>query len=177
MKKAILVVSALVLIIILSVFIYGINHTKAIPEPLIHVKVADQDVKPIYYGDLHNKSREELSRFLYHAFEEGWESIPYVDLGDRITVEFENFESDAVVITEALLTQEGTFLYNEKSDLTHEIIAENGTVTFELESNPATFLSSNSESYLPGHVIRAFFIKTEIYDSNFVFAFVIRTNP
>ena len=177
MKKAILVVSALVLIIILSVFIYGINHTKAIPEPLIHVKVADQYVKPIYYGDLHNKSREELSRFLYHAFEEGWESIPYVDLGDRITVEFENFESDAVVITEALLTQEGTFLYNEKSDLTHEIIAENGTVTFELESNPATFLSSNSESYLPGHVIRAFFIKTEIYESNFVFAFVIRTNP
>ena len=177
MKKVILVVSALVLIFILSVFIYGINHTKAIPEPLIHVKVADQDVKPIYYGDLHNKSREELSRFLYHAFEEGWESIPYVDLGDRITVEFENFESDAVVITEALLTQEGTFLYNEKSDLTHEIIAENGTVTFELESNPATFLSSNSESYLPGHVIRAFFIKTEIYESNFVFAFVIRTNP
>ncbi len=177
MKKIILAVSLLILIIIFSVFIYGINHTKAIPEPLIHVKVADQDVKPIYYGDLHNKSREELSRFLYHAFEEGWESIPYVDLGDRITVEFENFESDAVVITEALLTQEGTFLYNEKSDLTHEIIAENGTVTFELESNPATFLSSNSESYLPGHVIRAFFIKTEIYESNFVFAFVIRTNP
>ncbi len=177
MKKIILAVSLLILIIIFSVFIYGINHTKAIPEPLIHVKVADQDVKPIYYGDLHNKSREELSRFLYHAFEEGWESIPYVDLGDRITVEFENFESDAVVITEALLTQEGTFLYNEKSDLTHEIIAENGTVTFELESNPVTFLSSNSESYLPGHVIRAFFIKTEIYESNFVFAFVIRTNP
>ena len=177
MKKVILIVSALVLILVLSIFIYGINHTKAIPEPLIYVKVADQDVKPIYYGDLHNKSREELSRFLYHAFEEGWESIPYVDLGDRITVEFENFESDAVVITEALLTQEGTFLYNEKSDLTHEIIAENGTVTFELESNPATFLSSNSESYLPGHVIRAFFIKTEIYESNFVFAFVIRTNP
>lgn len=177
MKKIILAVSLLILIIIFSVFIYGINHTKAIPEPLIHVKVADQDVRPIYYGDLHNKSREELSRFLYHAFEEGWESIPYVDLGDRITVEFENFESDAVVITEALLTQEGTFLYNEKSDLTHEIIAENGTVTFELESNPATFLSSNSESYLPGHVIRAFFIKTEIYESNFVFAFVIRTNP
>ena len=177
MKKIILAVSLLILIIIFSVFIYGINHTKAIPEPLIHVKVADQDVKPIYYGDLHNKTREDLSRFLYHAFEEGWESIPYVALGDRVTVEFENFESDAVVITEALLTQEGTFLYNEKSDLTHEIIAENGTVTFELESNPATFLSSNSESYLPGHVIRAFFIKTEIYESNFVFAFVIRTNP
>lgn len=177
MKKAILVVSALVLIIILSVFIYGINHTKAIPEPLLSVKVVDQDINPIYYGNLHNKTREDLSRFLYHAFEEGWESIPYVALEDRITVEFENFESDAVVITEALLTQEGTFLYNEKSDLTHEIIAENGTVTFELESNPATFLSSNSESYLPGHVIRAFFIKTEIYESNFVFAFVIRTNP
>ncbi len=177
MKKIILAVSLLILIIIFSVFIYGINHTKAIPEPLIHVKVADQDVKPIYYGDLHNKSREELSRFLYHAFEEGWESIPYVDLGDRITVEFENFESDAVVITEALLTQEGTFLYNEKSDLTHEVTLENGKVTFELESNPATFLSSSSESYLPGHVIRAFFIKTEIDDSNFVFAFVIRTNP
>ncbi len=177
MKKVILIVSALVLILVLSIFIYGINHTKAIPEPLLSVKVADQEVKPIYYGNLHNKTREDLSRFLYHAFEEGWESIPYVALDNRITIEFENFESDAVVITEALLTQEGTFLYNEKSDLTHEIIAENGTVTFELESNPATFLSSNSESYLPGHVIRAFFIKTEIYESNFVFAFVIRTNP
>ena len=177
MKKVILIVSALVLILVLSIFIYGINHTKAIPEPLLSVKVADQEVKPIYYGNLHNKTREDLSRFLYHAFEEGWESIPYVALDNRVTIEFENFESDAVVITEALLTQEGTFLYNEKSDLTHEIIAENGTVTFELESNPATFLSSNSESYLPGHVIRAFFIKTEIYESNFVFAFVIRTNP
>lgn len=109
MKKIILAVSLLILIIIFSVFIYGINHTKAIPE--------------------------------------------------------------------ALMTQDGKFLYNEKSDLTHEVTVDNGTVTFELESNPATFLSSSSESYLPGHVIRAFFIKTEIDDSNFVFAFVIRTNP
>lgn len=181
MKKAVGVVSilavfAIVAIVIIITLING--GPRAIPEPSISIMIGEQSIKPIYYGDRYNETREDIERFLDFPFEEGsWEALPYVDLGEEVVIRFENFESQNVSIVEDLLNQEGKFLYDEKSSRTHEVFVNDGEVRFELQSNPAVHLSSNTESYKPGHVIRAFVIRVEVGRSEFAFAFVIRTNP
>lgn len=181
MKKTFGVVSflavfAIVAIVIIITLING--GPRAIPEPSISVMIGEQSIKPIYYGDRYNETREDIERFLDLPFEEGsWEMLPYVELGDEVIIKLDNFEAKSVSIVEDLLNQEGKFLYDEKSALVHDVTLEDGVITFELPSNPAVHLSSNSDSYLPGYVIRAFVIRAEVGRSEFAFAFVIRTNP
>jgi hypothetical protein len=173
-----LIAFTLILVSMIVAFTLIFDGPKGTPEPWISVKVGDQEVKPIFYGDRYNKSREDIERYLVKPFEEsGWESLPYVKLGDEVVIQFENFEAKNVTVTEDLLKQDGTFLYGDKSTVVHEVKVEKDGVSFELPSNWAVHLSSNSESYKPGHVIRAFVIRTEINKSDFAFAFVIRTNP
>lgn len=169
-------VFAIVALVIIITFING--GPRAIPEPSISIMIGEQSIKPIYYGDRYNETREDIERFLNLPFEEGsWEVLPYVELGDEVIIRFDNFEAKSVSIVENLLSQEGKFLYDEKSALVHDVTLEDGVIRFELQSNPAVHLSSNSESYKPGHVIRAFVIRAEVNKSDFAFAFVIRTNP
>lgn len=176
MKKSIPFILILVSMVVAFTLIF--EDPKGTPEPWISVKVGEQEVKPIFYGDRYNKSREDIERYLVKPFEDGgWESLPYVKLGDEVVVRFENFEAANVTVTEDLLRQDGTFLYGENSTVIHEVEVENDKVFFDLPSNWAVHLSSNSENYRPGHVIRAFVVRAEINKSDFAFAFVIRTNP
>lgn len=177
MKKAVIIFSVFALVAIAIVFTLMNVETRAIPEPSVSIKIGDQAIKPIYYGDRYNETREDIERFLDFPFEEGsWEALPYVDIGDEVSIRFENFEANSVSLVEDLLNQEGKYLYNEKSSRAYDVAVKDGEIRFELPSNPAVHLSSNSESYKPGHVIRAFVIRAEINGSDFAFAFVIRTN-
>ena len=178
MKKtfAVLAIIALVVIVIIITFLKG--GPSATPEPKISVMIGEQVIKPIYYGDRYNQTRDEIERFLDLPFEDGsWEALPYVELGDEVVIRFENFEVGRITISEDLLNQEGKFLYDDRSTQTYDVEVEDREIHFELKSNWAVHLSSNSESYKPGHVIRAFVIRAEVNRSNFAFAFVIRTNP
>ena len=172
------------IIVIVTVLIGGIillfltQSGKATPEPSISIISGDQIIKPIYYGDRYNETREDIERFLDFPFENStWEQLPYVSIGDEVVITLENFEAEEFKIYDDLLAQDGTFLYSEKSTTEFDLNVENGEVRFTVPSNPWVHLSSNSESYEPGHVIRAFTIRTEINKSKFAFAFVIRTNP
>lgn len=161
-----------------AVFLFLTQNGKAIPEPSIGITIGDQIIKPIYYGDRYNENREDIERFLDFPFKnKTWEELPYVYIGDEVVITLENFEAEAFKIYDDLLTQTGTFLYDEKSTRTFDIKVINGEVRFDIPGNTSVHLSSNSESYEPGHVIRAFTIRTEINKSDFAFAFVIRTNP
>ena len=51
-----------------------------------------------------------------------------------------------------------------------------GTATITLSSHPAAFLSSNSEDYEPGKVIRGIVVRADIEGSSFAFAFIFRTD-
>ena len=172
------IIIILVIFIGVVVFLFLTQSGKAIPEPSISITIGDQSIKPIYYGDRYNETREDIERFLDFPFENSsWEELPYVSIGDEVVIVLDNFEAEVFEITDDLLAQDGTFLYSEKSTTEFDLNVKNGEVRFTVPSNPWVHLSSNSESYEPGHVIRAFTIRTEINKSDFAFAFVIRTNP
>lgn len=166
-----------ILVIFISIMLISKGSTGK-PEPRISIKVGEQIIKPIYYGDRYNTSRSDIERFLGKPFEDGsWEALPYVDLGDEVIIRFENFNATHVRVTEDLLNREGKFLYDEKSTLMHDVELNEDEIRFLMKSNWAVHLSSNSESYKPGHVIKCYVIRAEVDRSDFAFAFVVRTNP
>ena len=178
MKQLIIVFGVIAVMVGTIVFALVTDVNKATPEPMISITVGEQAIKPIHYGDRYNKTRKDIERFIDMPFTDGsWEAVPYVKIGDEVVIKFENFESDNVRITDDLLRQDATFMYDEKSTIVHDLDVIDGKVHFSIEQNSAVHLSSNSESYQPGHVIRAFVIRTEIDQSSFAFAFVVRTDP
>ena len=150
---------------------------KGTPEPSLTITIGDQSIKPIYYGDRYIESREDIERFLDFPFENGtWEDLPYVALGDEVVIEATNFDTDSFTVEDAILKQDGTFKYNEKSTVVYDVEVIDGIAKFDIPGNAAAHLSSNSEDYEPGHTIRAFVLRAKIDKADFAFAFVIRTN-
>jgi hypothetical protein len=150
---------------------------KGKPEPSLTITIGDQSIKPIHYGDRYNESREDIERFLDFPFENAtWEELPYVALGEEVVIEATNFDTDLFTVEDAILKQDGTFKYGEQSTTTYEVEVEDGIAKFLIPDHFATSLSSNSEDYKPGHTIRAFVLRSKIDQSDFAFAFVIRTN-
>lgn len=150
---------------------------KGTPEPSLTITIGDQSIKPIYYGDRYNESREDIERFLDFPFENAtWEELPYVALGDEVVIEATNFDTNSVTVEDAILKQDGTFKYGEQSTVIYEVEVVDGIAKFQIPDHFATSLSSNSEDYKPGHTIRAFVLRAKIDKADFVFAFVIRTN-
>ncbi len=150
---------------------------KGTPEPNLTITIGDQSIKPIYYGDRYNESREDIERFLDFPFENAtWEELPYVVLGEEVVIEATNFDTDLFTVEDAILKQDGTFKYNEKSTVVYDVEVVDGIAKFDIPGHAAAHLSSNSEDYEPGHTIRAFVLRTKIDKADFAFAFVIRTN-
>jgi hypothetical protein len=150
---------------------------KGTPEPNLSITIGDQSIKPIYYGDLYNESREDIERFLDFPFENAsWEELPYVALGDEVVIEATNFDTELFTVEDAILKQDGTFKYNEKSTNVYDVEVVDGIAKFDIPGHAAAHLSSNSEDYKPGHTIRAFVLRAKIDKADFAFAFVIRTN-
>lgn len=151
--------------------------TKATPEPSLTITIDDQSIKPIYYGDRYNESREDIERFLNFPFENAtWEDLPYVALGDEVVIEATNFEADLFTVEDAILKKDGTFKYGEQSTNVYDVEVVDGIAKFQIPDHFATSLSSNTEDYKQGHTIRAFVLRAKIDKADFVFAFVIRTN-
>lgn len=150
---------------------------KGTPEPNLTITIGDQSIKPIYYGDRYNESREDIERFLDFPFENAtWEELPYVALGEEVVIESTNFDTDSFTVEDAILKQDGTFKYNEKSTVVYDVEVVDDIAKFDVPGHAAAHLSSNSEDYKPGHTIRAFVLRAKIDKADFAFAFVIRTN-
>lgn len=175
LTKAFIAISILFIGVVLLIWS---NSGQIIEEPSIEISVGGQSVKPIYYGNMYNESREDIERFLSFPFEnDSWEDIPHVSIGDEVVITLKNFDTEEFTIYDDLLTDQGKFLYTDKASNVFSIKPENGEVRFEIPPNLSLFLSSNSDSYQPGRVFRAFTLRAEIHESDFAFAFVVRTNP
>lgn len=146
-------------------------------EPQLTVTAGDQELKVIYYGDRHNETRDEINRRLRQAMEGvSLEEIPYVDLGEEITIKAENFKTEKFAISDYVLKDNGEIRYQEKTAQKSEIQVTDAAAAFDLNSHPAVFLSSYSGDYEPGKTIRGFVVRSDIDGASFAFAFILRTD-
>jgi len=104
------------------------------------------------------------------------EKIPYVALGEEIAIKSENFQTEEFAISGYILKGNGEIRYAEKMAQTSVIPVNGGTAAITLSSHPAAFLSSNSEDYEPGKVIRGIVVRTDIEGASVAFAFILRTD-
>ena len=150
---------------------------KMMEEPSMKIVADNKEMQVIYYGDKYNNTTEEIETRLKSAMEgKNLEDLPYVELNEKIIIETENFQTKEFEIFDYILTESGELRYDEKTVQTSVVPVNDGKATITLSNNLASSLSSNSEDYLPGKTIRCFLIRTDIEDSSFAFAFILRTD-
>jgi len=112
--------------------------------------------------------------------------IPYIALGSTIQLQFYTYALDtpiSVELHECILDTNGKLKYDDRASniMTIEfekkidsLIPESGS--FVLESNPAALLSSNSEDYRQGAVIRGFRVLCQWENKSCEYIFVLRSD-
>lgn len=71
-------------------------------------------------------------------------SIPYLETGSVITLSFhDGIRPDSITMTDLLLREDGSALYNERSSVVTELEPEGETLSFPLEKNASACLSSS----------------------------------
>ncbi|WP_375103400.1 hypothetical protein ACDZ28_28495 [Paenibacillus sp. RS8] len=102
--------------------------------------------------------------------------IPYVKFGEIIQIEFSDTAPDSYNLTEYILRDDGTFKYKKETAAPVNVELEDKTATFKLDSNMASFLSSDSKDYEAGATIRGFRLTGEWVDQTKEITFVVRTD-
>lgn len=165
------------LFLVLMVMILPACKGQAMEEPQLKVSAGAQELRVIYYGDLYNETREEINQRLMQAMEDtSVEELPYMPLGEDIIINAENFQTEELSLTDYILKENGEIRYQEKVAQTSEIPMNDGAAVYTLISHPAAFLSSNSEDYEQGEVIRGIVVRADIEGSPFAFAIILRTD-
>lgn len=169
--------SCTLLFLVLMVMFLPACKGQATEEPQLKVSAGAQEFRVIYYGDLYNETREEINKRLMQAMEDtSVEELPYVPLGEDIIINAGNFQTEEFSISDYILKENGEIRYQEKVAQTSEIPMNDGEAAYPLTSHPASYLSSNSEDYKQGEVIRGIVVRADIEGSSFAFAIILRTD-
>ncbi len=79
----------------------------------------------------------------FQALMESDSDIPYLETGSVITLTFQDgIRPDSITMTDLLLREDGSALYNERSSAITELKPEGDTISFSLEKNISACLSS-----------------------------------
>lgn len=106
------------------------------------------------------------------------DSIPYVELGSTISLNFADSRPMSVSVIEVIATADGSRRYGEPTDRTLEIeLSGNNLVTFAVEKNWADALSSYSGDYQPGNSFRWYRIICEDGEKSVEYGLWLRTDP
>lgn len=113
----------------------------------------------------------------YEQFMNLYPELVKVELGTEITVEFLGGSPDSVTLRDEVLSADGRRKYDEKVTKASELAVRDGAISFSLEPHFAVYLSSSTEDYEPGAVIRGFKLSCSWGENECEYAFVLRTDP
>lgn len=102
--------------------------------------------------------------------------IPYVKIGEVVTIDFGDIPSDNYVLYDYVLNEDGTIKYSSLATQTVTIQVSNNLGTFKLNENLSSKFSSNSKDYEPGNLLRGFRLITIFGDKQEEYAFVIKSD-
>ncbi len=156
---------------VLLIVILGVIYNTTMDEEILDITVGNTKIE---YEILENDY--SLSRDLFkYAFEvEKLDDIKYVDIGEKVHIDFGNNPPDKFVIKDHLLNNEGMLMYSSKEILDIPVSGDNHKDYFVVNKHFASALSSyyekNKKDYR-GIAIIATKGETEI-----VYKFVIKTD-
>lgn len=103
-------------------------------------------------------------------------AVPYVPIGEEISVDFGELPPDDYVLYDYVLNEDGTIKYSSLATETVSIQVSNNVGTFQLNENLSSKFSSDSSDYEPGRLLRGFLFIINTGDVQQEYAFVIRTD-
>ena len=132
-RSRIIIIAAVALVAVLTI---GLAVNRAAVEPFHVAAAATFDGKPqtLVLGKNDNP--------------------PFVDLGSVITLTFSGEFPDTFSITDIVVNKDGSRKYNAQSDSPVAFEIVDNTVSFVVDKNWSTALSSNSKDYEPGSSYR-----------------------
>ncbi len=118
---------------------------------------------------------KRMNPFEYMAKNQKLKDLPYVPFNSFIELLFDGIKPDNITISDMIIDEDGKGKYSEKEivDIPFDIKNDKG---FTLSGHMASILSSNSEDYKPGAVIRGFLIVCSFGENKCDYAFALRTD-
>jgi len=147
------------------------------PEPpKIKVTAGDIEISYVVTPLQWNGSvYEYVNNFMLHMEKTALIELPYINLGETISIEFDGKAPDSAVLTDHILNADGAEKYNITPE-TVDIKWNKDKCSFVLDRNWATSLSSNSADYEPGATIRGFRLICKWGENKCEYTFIIRSD-
>ncbi|HWR23547.1 MAG TPA: hypothetical protein VN366_08730 [Feifaniaceae bacterium] len=103
---------------------------------------------------------------------------PYAPLGSVVSLQINGSFPDTITVTDIIANPDGSPKYDRRLDKELPYTVSGNTVSFTVESNPATALSSNSEDYQKGAAYRRYRVQFGWENGGEKeYALYIRTDP
>ena len=141
-------------------------------EPMLSIKYKDETLHYIEYGNLHNKTQEDIEKRLKeYMIGRRFEDLPTIPLDEDIILENENFDVESYEVYDYVLDQ--------KSNIVSDFDTESYTVE-KLEKKKSSFKlldiikTGSYDAYkVDDRNIHCLLIKCKIEKSDFVFAVLL----
>ena len=172
----------IVLVLIVITFLVGCNSRsietvsqKEIPK----ITIQSGDTSIDYSAGLNywNKAvYDRLDNFTI-IIEKGYESLPYIELGNEITISFNDHTiPDEYALYDYVLSVDGSPKYTNKEVREIPLTIENGTGSLILGVHFAALLSSHSDDYKSGASIRGFKLICRWGEDECEYGFIVRSD-
>ena len=158
-----LTISIFLIVIILS--LSGCNGNK---QAELKIIIGNTNVN---YKVLKDETSADLFKF---AFGEADKYIEYVDIGEKVFLDFGDNPPDQIIINDHLLNSQGDPMYTEKEIFDVPVIGDNKRYYFVVNKNLASGLSSHYEENKKD--FRGFTVFATKGEINKVYLFVIKTD-
>lgn len=141
----------------------------------ITVTIGNQNIKStLLNNNGSDLEKDDRDTFKFAFKENALSDIKYINIGDKVTLDFGNNAPDNITIKDNILNSKGERIYTDKEIIDVPYANENNKYSFTIDIHKASFLSSyyvENKTDFRGFLVSAFYDKKE-YD----YAFVIKTD-
>ncbi len=162
--------------ILMLVTIFLCSCGSGIEEPTIKISYESGVLKPIYYGDRHNKDKNEIEeRLRDFMIGKRFTDLPTIDFEDKILIEALNFETDEFEIYDYIIDKKCNIISNYNVEPFKIGLAENKSAEFMFETSKD--IEKYSEFTIEGNLVHCLLIRCQVNNSSFAFStLILKTN-
>ncbi len=170
----------LVLLMVLALFVPVWADAQGMSgPPEVRVLVNDVEIPCVTVLNKWNGATvKRMATFPTLVEQQQGREVPYCEPGAEVRVKFSAPVPDRAELSDRILNPDGTDKYSAPDQPDVQSLTEfpDGWISFELEPNPMSMLSSDGADYEPGASLRGFLLKCWWGENECEYAFMLRTD-
>ena len=164
------------LVLLMSIMMIGCSTTKPPQEPpKLTITIGEKQLDYIVGKNIWNGSIYDREGTFQTILRKGSKiEIPYIEIGDTVTISFTNNPPSKFTISDILIDETGNYRYSEKEIINIPVELKDGKGSFEIKKHLAAGLSSY---YVEGKTdLRGFRMIATWGENECEYGFIIRTD-